>query len=369
MIPFVDLKTQYRAIKPEILAAISDVLDKGEYVLGSAVKDFESRFSDYCGGGEAIACSSGTSALHLALAAAGIGRGDEVITVSMTFLATASAIDYVGAKPVFVDVDPISMTMDPAKIEAAITPQTRAIIPVHLYGQMADMDSIIAIARRHNLLVIEDAAQAHGAEYGGIRAGMIGDFGCFSFYPGKNLGAYGEGGLVLVRDAKRAQTVRMLRDWGQEKKYNHVLKGFNYRMDGIQGAVLGVKMRHIEAWTESRRQVATWYGEALSGLFELERPMELPGRRHVYHVYATRIDPAKRTSVQEALGKHGIASGLHYPIPVHLQPCFAELGYCPGDFPVTERIAASELSLPMYPEMVQQDVGQIATVLRDALKQ
>ena len=256
MIPFLDLKAQYASIKTEIDAAVLNVLASAQYVLGEEVASFEEEFAAYCGAKHAIAVNTGTSALHLSLLAAGIGPGDEVITVPFTFVATVSAICYVGARPVFVDVEPTTLTMDPAQVEAAITPRTKAIVPVHLYGQMADMDAIMAIAERHGIAVIEDACQAHGAEFNGRPAGSIGLSGCFSFYPGKNLGACGEGGIVVTSDDDQASKLRMLRDWGQERRYHHVLKGFNYRMDGIQGAVLRVKLRHLERWTEARRSHA-----------------------------------------------------------------------------------------------------------------
>jgi dTDP-4-amino-4,6-dideoxygalactose transaminase len=363
MVPFLDLNSQYRAIKPEIDAAVIAVLESGQFVLGRAVEEFERAFAAYCGVEHAVACSSGTAALQLALAAVGIGRGDDVLTVPMTFVATASAIDYTGARPVLVDIEMPSATMDPALIEAAITPATKAIVPVHLYGQCADMDPIVEIARRRGLTLIEDAAQAHGAEYRGRRAGSFGDMACFSFYPGKNLGAYGEGGAIVTNDDALAARLRILRDWGQDRKYNHVLKGFNYRMDGVQGAILGVKLRHLEAWTEARRQVARWYAEALAGIPDIELPLEVPGRRHVWHVYALRVPAERRAAILEALKEHGIGAGLHYPTPVHLQPCFAELGYGPGDFPEAERHADCELSLPLYPEMTQAMVEEVSRAL------
>jgi len=367
MVPFLDLNTQYRAIKPEIDAAVIAVLESGQFVLGRAVEDFEQAFAAFCGVEHAIACSSGTAALQLALAAVGIGRGDDVLAVPMTFVATASAIDYTGARPVLVDIEMPSATMDPGLIEAAITPATKAIIPVHLYGQCADMDPIVEIARRRGLTLIEDAAQAHGAEYRGRRAGCFGDMACFSFYPGKNLGAYGEGGAIVTNDGALAARLRILRDWGQDRKYNHVLKGFNYRMDGVQGAILGVKLRHLEAWTEARRQVARWYAEALAGIPDIELPLEVPGRRHVWHVYALRVPAERRAAILEALKEHGIGAGLHYPTPVHLQPCFEELGYGPGDFPESEQHADCELSLPLYPEMTQAMVEEVSRALAVAL--
>lgn len=355
VVPFVDLKAQYLSIKQEIDSAVLALLESTQYVLGKEVAAFEELFADYARTSQAIGVNTGTSALHLALLAAGVGQGDEVITTPFTFIATVSAIDYTGATPVFVDIDPVSFTIDPARIEAAITPRTKAIIPVHLYGQPADMDPIIAIAKRHGLVVIEDAAQAHGAEYKGRRAGSIGDLGCFSFYPGKNLGAYGEGGAVTTSNPELARTVRVLRDWGAERRYYHDLKGFNYRLEGIQGAVLKVKMRYIEAWTEARRAHAARYSERLSGTGVCV-PVALPDRRHVYHIYAVR--DARREALQSYLHDRGVATGIHYPIPVHLQKAFAELGHKEGDFPHSEAAAREVLSLPMFPELrpEQQDV-------------
>ncbi|MBI2383233.1 MAG: DegT/DnrJ/EryC1/StrS family aminotransferase [Gammaproteobacteria bacterium] len=367
-IPLVDLGAQYRAIKADIDAAVIAVLDSGQFTLGPAVADFEASFCRTYGMRHAVACSSGTAALHMALKALDIGPGDEVITTAMTFIATASAVDLAGAKPVLVDIKPDCATLDPDQVASAISPRTRAIVPVHLYGQCADMAPILAIARKHGLSVIEDAAQAHGAMYQGQPVGTMGDISCFSFYPGKNLGAYGEGGLVATQDDAIASRLRMLRDWGQDRKYHHAVKGFNYRMDGVQGAVLGVKMRFIEAWTERRRAVARWYSEALAGLPMIALPQELRERHHVWHIYGVRVPSPLRTSIAAHLSAHGIATGLHYPVPVHMQPCFADLGYSRGTFPVAERHAESELSLPMYPEMTQAHVGRIADCLRDALR-
>lgn len=364
MIPFLDLKTQYRQLKPEIDEAIGRALESAQFVLGPEVASFEERFAAYCNVKHCKAVSSGTSALHLALLAAGIGPGDEVITVSMTFVATTAAILYSGAKPVFVDVDPDTWTMDPALIEAAITPRTKAILPVHLHGLMADMDAIVAIARRHQLIVIEDAAQAHGAEYKGRRAGSIGSLGCFSFYPGKNLGAYGEGGAVVCNDPELAHRVALLRDWGQESKYNHVVAGYNYRMDGIQGAILNVKMKYIEDWTEARRAAAARYDRLLDGL-AVKGPFAPPYVRHVYHVYSVQL--AQRDHVQAALQAAGVATGIHYPVPVHLQKAYAQLGYRAGDFPVTETLAREFLSLPIYPELQADQISTVTSELRNAL--
>jgi dTDP-4-amino-4,6-dideoxygalactose transaminase len=363
MIPYLDLKAQYHSIKNEIDAAVLRVLDSTQYILGEEVAAFEREFAGYCQASQAIGVNSGTSALHLALLAAGIGPGDEVITVPFTFVATVSAICYTGATPVLVDIEPDYFTMDPSKIEAAITPKTKAIMPVHLYGQPADMDPIMEIAERHGLTVIEDAAQAHGSDYHGRRCGSIAEIAGFSFYPGKNLGAYGEGGAVTTTRTDFAATCRTLRDWGREKRYEHRLKGFNYRMDGIQGAILRVKLRHLEPWTERRRQVAEWYAAALDPE-SVRLPKARPGCRHVYHVYAVRTDD--REKLRDVLGTQGIQTGVHYPIPVHLQPAHADLGHHAGDFPVAEQVAREVLSLPMFPEMTREQVQAVAEAVSGA---
>jgi dTDP-4-amino-4,6-dideoxygalactose transaminase len=363
-IPYLDLKAQYQSIKPEIDAAIARVLDSCQFVLGSEVAGFEQEFATYCGTSECVALNSGTSALHLALLAAGIGPGDEVITVPFTFVASVAVVLYAGAKPVLVDIDPRSFTIDPAAIEAAITPRTKAIMPVHLYGQAADMDPIMGIARRHNLVVIEDAAQAHGAKYKERPVGSIGDMGCFSFYPGKNLGAYGEGGAVTTSNAKYAQTIRMLRDWGQDRKYHHVLRGYNYRMEGFQGAILRVKLRHLDKWTEARRAVVQQYNELLAE-YDIETPEEMPWGKHVYHVYTLRADD--RDNLQAALTTEGIQTSIHYPVPVHLQPAYADPRYGAGAFPQSERAAKQVLSLPLYPELPSRAIAQVAEAVRKAV--
>jgi len=364
MIPFVDLKSQYRSVKEEIDQAVARVLDSGQFVLGPEVAAFEEEFAAYCGARHAVAVNSGTSALHLALLAAGVGPGDEVITVSFTFVATVAAIHYAGASPAFVDIEPRSFTMDVTQLEAAITERTKAIIPVHLYGQPADMDPIMEIARRRQLVVIEDAAQAHGAEYKGRRAGSIGHLGCFSFYPGKNLGAYGEGGMVLTGTPEYARAVRMLRDWGQERKYHHTLRGYNYRMEALQAAVLRVKLRHLERWTESRRRCAALYDELLADS-EVRTPVALPDRRHVYHVYAVRAD--ERDALQESLHGRGIQTGIHYPVPVHLQEAYADPACGPGDLPHTEQAAREVLSLPMYPELSDDQIEAVCAAMPETV--
>ncbi|MRX51819.1 aminotransferase class I/II-fold pyridoxal phosphate-dependent enzyme [Paracoccus sp. S-4012] len=354
MIPFLDLQAQYRTVGPEIEAAVLRTLRGCSYVLGPEVERFEEDFAAYCGTKHAVAVSTGTSALHLALLAAGIGPGDEVITVPMTFVATVAAIVYAGATPVFADIDPHTWNLDPAAAEAAITPRTRAILPVHLHGRLADMDALRAIARRHNLVLIEDAAQAHGAERGGVRAGAFGAMGCFSFYPGKNLGAAGEGGAVTTNDAALADAIRCLRDWGQQGKYNHVRHGFNYRMEAIQGAVLGVKLRYLDGWNDARRRIADAYSDGLAP--ELVRPAPF-GLDHACHVYAIRVPDRDRS--REALQRAGVSTNIHYPTPVHLQPAYAGLGYRKGQFPASEAFARETLSLPLFPEQQPEQVAAV----------
>ena len=360
MIPYADLRRQYRAIKPEIDEAVLRVLDSTQFILGEEVAAFEREFAAYCGTADAIGVNSGTSALHLALLAADIGPGDEVITVPFTFVATAAAIVYTGATPVFVDIDPETFTMAPAAIEQVITARTKAILPVHLYGHAADMDPILDIARRRGLVVIEDAAQAHGGAYKGRPCGSMGAMAAFSFYPGKNLGAYGEGGAVVTSDPALAKKIRVMRSWGEERRYEHSVKGFNYRMDGIQGAILRVKLRHLEAWTGARRARAAEYARAFAGS-GIATPVERPDCRHVYHVYAVRL--SQRDSARAALQAAGIQTGVHYPIPIHLQPAHADLGYGRGDFPVSEQAASQVLSLPMFPEMTVEQVEQVAAAV------
>ena len=361
MIPFVDLKAQYASIKDEVNPAIQGVLDSCQFTLGSEVAAFEQEFAAYCQTRHGIAVNTGTSALHLALLAAGVGPGDEVVTVPFTFVATVAAIHYTGARAVFVDIDPHSYTMDVTALEAAITDRTKAILPVHLYGQPADMDPILQIAKRRKLVVIEDAAQAHGAEYKGRRAGSLGHMGCFSFYPGKNLGAYGEGGMVVTDNPDYTRTLRMLRDWGAERKYEHVLKGYNFRMEGIQGAVLRVKLRHLEAWTEARRTAAARYDQLLKGS-GVATPAAMPYARHAYHIYAIRTQ--HRQVWQQALQEQGIQTGIHYPIPVHLLPAYSDLGYTQGQFPHAEKAAAEVLSLPMFPELTENQCETVCNALR-----
>lgn len=360
MIPFVDLKAQYTTIKLEVDAAIQRTLESCQFTLGADVAEFEKEFAAYSQAAFGVGVNTGTSALHLGLLAAGIGPGDEVITSPFTFVATVAAIYYTGATPVLVDIDPATYTIDPAQIEAAVTPATKAIIPIHLYGQPADMDPIMAIARKHGLMVLEDACQAHGAEYKGKRVGAIGDMAAFSFYPGKNLGAYGEGGMLTTNIADHNRAVRMLRDWGAERKYHHEVKGYNYRLEGLQGAVLRVKLKHLDRWTEQRRATAARYDAMFAGI-GLSTPFVRDDVRHVYHIYAVRTPDRARWG--EALNAQGIQSGIHYPIPVHLLPAYADLGYKQGQFPHAEKAAAEVLSLPMFPELTEQQQDAVVAAV------
>ena len=363
-IPLADLRQQYRGIKSEVDAAVARVLDSAQFVLGEEVAAFEREFASYCRASDAVAVNSGTSALHLALRAAGVGPGDEVITVPFTFVASVAAIEHAGARPVLVDIDPTYFTMDPAAAEAAITPRTKAIMPVHLFGQAADMDPILDIARRHGLLVIEDAAQAHGAEYNGRRCGSMGDLAGFSFYPGKNLGAYGEGGGVTTNNPEMARMVRLLRSWGEERRYEHVIRGFNCRMDGIQGAILRIKLRHLDEWTRARQACASHYRMVLAGT-SATVPAERPGSTHVYHVFAVRL--ARRDAWRAHLAEHGVQTGVHYPLPIHLLPAYADLGYAEGAFPHAEAVAAEVLSLPIFPELTEEQIARIGGLFRGGL--
>ena len=363
MIPLADLKTQYHSIKSEIDAAIQGVLDNSAFILGKEVAAFEKDFAEYCDSAQAIGVNSGTSALHLALLACDIGPGDEVITVPFTFIATVSAIGYCGATPVFVDVEPGTLNMDPSKLERAITPRTKAIMPVHLFGQCADMDPILAIASRYGLRIVEDAAQAHGARYKGRAAGSMGDLGCFSFYPGKNLGAFGEGGAVTTSQPELARKVRLLRDWGMEDRYHYVARGFNYRMEGFQGAILRVKLRHLNRWTEQRQANAARYTEALAGS-ALRTPVTGPHNTHVFHQYTLRSKD--RATVQKKLADAGVATAIHYPVPLHLLDIWKGHGNR-GDFPESELAAQEIFSIPVHPELTSDQVGCVLEVLKSAI--
>lgn len=361
-IPFVDLKRQYLSIKEEVDSAVHRVLMSGNFAHGEEVEAFEEVFSRYIGARYCVAVSSGTAALYLALMACGIGPGDEVITAPNTFIATAEAISTVGGRPVLVDVNPASYTMDPLALETVITRRTKAILPVHLYGQPADMDPILEIAKRYHLLVIEDACQAHGAKYKGRRVGSLGEAGCFSFYPTKNLGACGEGGAVLTDNLEIARKVRMLRDHGSDRKYYHKAVGFNCRMEAIQAAVLKVKLEYLDEWNTRRRQHAQLYSNLLSGT-GLILPLEMPYAYHVFHLYV--VQSTCRDELQQALADEGIATGIHYPVPIYLQEAYQHLGDGRGKFPVAERVTEHILSLPLYPEMSD---GEVQTVSRQICK-
>jgi dTDP-4-amino-4,6-dideoxygalactose transaminase len=360
-VPFVDLQAQYREIKEEIDAAIARVVESASFVLGPEVEAFEAAFAEYVGARFCVGVSNGTAAVQLAVTACGIGAGDEVLVPANTFFATAEAVSTAGAVPVFVDADAVSYTIDTTKIEAAITERTRAIIPVHLYGQAADLDPIKEIAARHNLVVIEDAAQAHGSLYRGRKVGALSHAGCFSFYPGKNLGAYGEGGAVVTDDAEVARRVRLLRDHGSERKYHHEIVGYNFRLEAIQGAVLRVKLAHLDRWNDLRRAHAARYHELL-GKTPLIRPREMEYARHVYHLYV--VQTQGREALQKILSEAGVQTGIHYPVPVHLQPAYSSLQYKTGDFPETERQAARVLSLPMYPELTDEQIMRVAEAIQ-----
>lgn len=364
-VPFLDLKAQYETIRDEVLSAIHTTLDRTSYILGPDVTDFENRFAAYCGARFGIGVNSGTSALQLALLAMGVGPGDEVILPPNTFIATAEAVSMTGARPVLVDIDPATFHLDLGRVEKAITPKTKAIIPVHLYGLPVDMPPLMELARAHGLKVIEDACQAHGAELGGRKTGSLGDAACFSFYPSKNLGAFGEGGLVVTSDEKVAAAVRALRDHGQTAKSDHRMIGYNARMEGIQGAVLGVKLNRLDGWNESRRQIAVLYDRLLSGT-AVHSPMEPEGRRHVYHLYVVRLK--NRDKMIKCLADRGIGTAIHYPVPIHLQEAYRFLGYRPGDFPEAEAAAGEILSLPMFPEMTEAMVNETAEGLREGLR-
>jgi dTDP-4-amino-4,6-dideoxygalactose transaminase len=365
-VPFLNLKAQHQPLKAEILAAVSEVLDSAAFAGGPYVAKFEEEFAKYCTTKYAIGVGNGTDALWFALLALGVGPGDEVITVANTFIATAEAISYCGAKPVFVDIDEETYNMNPALLEKAITPRTKAIIPVHLYGQMADMDPIMGIARKHKLAVVEDASQAHGAEYKGKRAGTIGDVGCFSFYPGKNLGACGEGGACVTNsDALRAR-IAMLREHGQAKKYYHSVIGWNGRLDGIQGAILSIKLKHIERWTEARRTHAKAYNEAFANVHGVLTPKEASYARHVYHLYVLRVK--NRDQILKNLADKGINCAIHYPLPLHLQEAYRGLGLGPGSFPVAERVAEEIISAPMFPELSSNDIEQVVGAFSSELR-
>jgi dTDP-4-amino-4,6-dideoxygalactose transaminase len=369
VVPFFDLTRQYKKIKSEILSATRRVYEKGRFILGEEVSVFEKEFSQYCGVRYGVGVGSGTDALYLALKAAGIGEGDDVVTVANSFVATALAISFTGAKPLFVDIDPKAYTMDPNSLELLLKREKakksgqkiRAVLPVHLYGHPADMDSIMEIANRYDLVVIEDACQAHGAKYGRKKVGSLGAIGCFSFYPTKNLGGYGDGGMVVTDHQKYDQKLRLLRCYGERKKYQHILKGHNSRLDEIQAALLRVKLKHLDQWNEERRRKARLYTRMLSPL-GLVCPSEKKGVRHVYHLYA--IKTRKRDALQAFLKKRAIETLIHYPIPIPLEKAYQEMGYRRGDFPLTDRWSRKILSLPFFPEMKESEMEEVAQQIK-----
>lgn len=363
-IPLVDLKAQYISIKSEIDVAIQRVIDNTSFILGDEVSAFEQAFASIVGANGAVGVGSGTSALHLALLAVGVRPGDEVITTAHTFIATAEAISLIGARPVFVDIDPLTYNIDPNRVEEAITPRTKAILPVHLYGQPAELEPLRDIATSHGLWLIEDAAQAHAAEYDGKRCGSIGDLACFSFYPGKNLGAYGDAGAVTGNDESLLARVRMLRDHGRTTKYEHEEIGYPERLDALQAAILGAKLPHLEQWTEARREHARLYNELLSG-GSITTPFQSPNVRHVYHLYVIRT--ANRDRMLEHLQSKGIGAGIHYPIPLHRQPAYLKQGYGDARLPITEQVASEVISLPMYPELRREQIEYVTEAVNEVI--
>ena len=367
MIPLVDLKVQYYSIKEEIDKAIQNVIFNTSFIMGQELTEFEQEFAQFCNTKYAIGVANGSDALFLALKACDIKEGDEVITTPHTFIATTEAISQVGGKVVFVDINPITYTIDVEKIEDKINKNTKAIIPVHLYGQTADMDLLLKLAREYNLKIIEDAAQAHGAEYKGKRAGSIGDIGCFSFYPGKNLGAYGDAGMVTTNNKELANKVKLLRNHGRiEKKYKHSIEGYSSRMDNLQAAVLRVKLKYLEIWNDKRRENAQKYNELMQDVHGITVPFEADYAKHVYHLYVIKVN-RERDKLIEALKRNGIASGVHYPIPLHMQPAYSGLGYREGDFPFTEKASESIISLPLYPELTGDQINNIVKTIKDSI--
>jgi dTDP-4-amino-4,6-dideoxygalactose transaminase len=356
-----ELKRQYLAIKAEIDAAVQEVLDSGWFVLGKNVEAFEKEFAEYCGARFAVGVGSGVEAIHLAVAACGIGPGDEVITAPNTAVPTALGISFAGARPAFADIEPDTFLIDPNKVAGAITKHTKAIMPVHLYGQTASMSPLREIAARHGLVIVEDAAQAHGALYQGRKAGALGAAGCFSFYPSKNLGCCGEGGAVTTDDERIAERVRMLRNYGQADRYHHKMKGYNARLDEIQAAILRVKLRHLDAWNARRREIASMYKAGLKGA-DATCPVERSDGQHVYHLYVIRSK--RRDALQADLKAKGVGTQIHYPIPVHLHEAYADLGFGPGSFPMAEEAAREVLSIPIFPELTDEEVGRVIAAIQ-----
>ncbi|MBW8001945.1 MAG: DegT/DnrJ/EryC1/StrS family aminotransferase [Planctomycetes bacterium] len=357
-VPYLDLKVQYESLRDEIADSLQQVLDNTAFAGGPFVEKFEKEFAAFCQSKFALGVGNGTDALWASLTALGIGQGNEVITTPNTFIATTEAILLSGAKIVFVDIDEVTYNIDPALIESAITERTKAIIPVHLYGQPADMDPIMEIAKKHGLFVIEDACQAHGARYKGRRAGTIGDIGCFSFYPGKNLGAYGEAGGIVTDNPQLVETIKMFRDHGQRKKYHHSIFGWNGRMDGFQGAVLSVKLKYLDHWNENRRKNAELYNNFLGDVEGIITPAQAEYAEHVYHIYTIRVK--NRDKLMASLGEKNISCGIHYPIPLHLQDAYRDMGHSKGSFSVAEKCSEQVISLPMYPELSEEQIEKVS---------
>jgi dTDP-4-amino-4,6-dideoxygalactose transaminase len=362
-VPFLNLKIQYKQIENEVIPMLTEAMSNAAFIGGPQVSGLEKEFSEFCESKYCVAVNSGTDALRFALIAAGIGNGDEVITVPNTFIATTEAISQAGAKPVFVDILPDTYNINPGLIEKKINKNTKAILPVHLYGQPADMDAIMQIAKKHNLIVIEDACQAHGALYKGKKAGSMGLAGCFSFYPGKNLGAFGEGGAVVTQDEKLAKQMSMLRDHGQEQKYYHAIEGYNGRLDAIQAGVLRIKLKRLKAWNDARRKNVTIYNELLSKIDGITTPVEAKGVESVYHIYLILVDD--RDSLQKHLAGKGIGTGLHYPVPLHLQKAYSNMGFKEGDFPVSEKVSKRLLSLPMFAELTKEQIEYVCESIKE----
>ena len=366
-VPFLDLKAQNRSVKRDIQAALDPVLSEAQFILGPAVERFEKSFANYVGTKHCVGLNNGTSALQLALNATEVGQDAEVITTPATWISTTWAISYVGATPVYVDIDPVTYNLDPARVEKAITPRTRAILPVHLYGQACDLEPLRKIADKHGLVLIEDAAQAHGAMHQGKRVGSVGRVGCFSFYPGKNLGCFGEGGCITTDDDAVADRVRRLRDHAQKGRHVHVEVGFNARMEGIQGAVLDAKLPHLDGWNAARRRHAERYHQLLAGTPNLVLPEARTEDGHVWHIYSVIVRGKSRDLVRETMASHGVATGVHYPTLVPYQPAYAHLGLTPGSFPIAEDLFGNCLSLPMYPELTDEMLVQVAGALKKSL--
>ncbi|MFA5088821.1 MAG: DegT/DnrJ/EryC1/StrS family aminotransferase [Candidatus Omnitrophota bacterium] len=363
-VPFVDFSKQYEAIKKEIEPGLQSIFQKGNFILGQEEKDFESEFAKYCEARYAIGVNSGTDALFLALLALGVGEGDEVIVPSFTFIATALAVSYTRARPVFADIQEGSYNINPEEIKKKITPRTKVIIAVHLYGQPADMQEILTVAGKHNIKVLEDSAQAHGAVYRGRRVGSLGDVGCFSFYPTKGLGAFGDGGMVVTQDKSVYDRVLSLRDYGRKDRYAHVLKGYNSRLDTVQAVVLSAKLKHLDEWNQMRRDHAMYYAQLLKSIPGVKTPVVQAERTHVFQTFAIRVE--KRDKVYEEMKRRDVGALIHYPIPLHLQEAYSELGYKPGDFPVSERIAKEILSVPMYPHVQKEQIQYVCDCLKEA---